>query len=246
MLTPPTIRVRRWLADGTRRFAQRPVFGTDDIELAVAELTAQYFESRDVQTRCPWSDDDLARLVEGLTSEFDSACDLSYISEDVEGATQFSFDNAPVVLIEKRLATEKYRRRRRMTIAHEIGHVVAHRQLFQRSSSEMMELFTDLDGTGPIYCLRESIVRGDDWMEWQASYFGASLLMPRSDVLAAVASEYGGAPHSSTLLPSSDAAHRAISAVADAFDISLEAARVRLIELRVIEPNDSVLRLPLR
>lgn len=244
MIAVPPVHVRRWLADGTRRFARRPVFGTDDIETAAANLSTDYYATRGQEPQTAWSDDDLERLVDAITSEYDSACDLSFIDFDVEGATQFSFINDPVVMIERRLATEQFRRRRRMTIAHEIGHVVVHRMLFQPSAAEMMELFTDLEGAAPVYCFREGIARGDDWMEWQASYFAAALLMPRGDVLSSLGDHFSNREVLS-FPPSSRQAKTAIEIISTAYDVSADAAKVRLIEMRVIEPHDAILKLPL-
>jgi Zn-dependent peptidase ImmA (M78 family) len=68
-----------------------------------------------------------------------------------------------------------------------------------------------------------------DWMEWQANYAGAALLMPLSRLVLTVGVCLG----KGGIAPLADApkANDLTQRVSEAFGVSAEAARVRLIQL---------------
>jgi Zn-dependent peptidase ImmA (M78 family) len=241
----PELRVERWLSDPTRRFSLRPVFRSEDLNSSIEEFVSNFLGRRNRTHRYPVLDDDLERLVDGLTSDFDSSCDLRFVGDDVEGATRFWFDRKPAIMIDSRLIAANMARRRRMTIAHELGHVLLHRQLFERSASGMMELFPDLEDRAPVYCFRHGIDLGPNWMEWQASYVAGLILMPSREVIeraTAIAREKGIAyPFSAN----DDETDQLIMILSSEFEISQEATRVRLLQLHSIEPHSAIQRLPL-
>ena len=82
-----------------------------------------------------------------------------------------------------------------------------------------------------ISCPRGRIIQApaSDWMEWQASYAGAAILMPFS-VVRSITGE-----GDSTVTLDSDRAQELISKVANACDVSREAATARLQKLGIIQ-----------
>jgi len=61
------------------------------------------------------------------------------------------------------------------TLAHEIGHFVLHRHRKIKLDAQH-HMFTD---TSSQLQMKETLHKPFDWLEWQANYFAASLLMPR-------------------------------------------------------------------
>jgi hypothetical protein len=71
-----------------------------------------------------------------------------------------------------------------------------------------------------------------DWMEWQASYASGAILMPSSRLRALVPSNVS---ESEPLLVDSGPAHDIISRVTATFDVSPDAAQVRLTRLGILQ-----------
>jgi hypothetical protein len=228
-----------WAIDPLRRFERRPIFLTEDVEIAMALLVTAISAS---EPFTHLDDDRLEAIVESLVAEYDSASDLRPFGEGVEGITWFSFDGPPSVLIDQALTAPSLRRRRRMTIAHEIGHVVLHSQLFRRGARAEMQLFSDFEGPAPLYCLRESIELSTNWMEWQASFAGGALLMPAKQVHQFIAESNLKLGLPTAAEGTADA--QVITAVSEHFDVSRRAAEVRLLQLRHIEPDRRIQPLP--
>jgi hypothetical protein len=110
----------------------------------------------------------------------------------------------------------------------EYGHLLLHARLYEHFRGQ-------IGNPAPLRCysrtVEGNIDRLTDWMEWQAGYFCGALLMPkrRVDLLAgAFAQEHGGAV---PLKRDSIDGGRLIERVTDLFDVSRDAARVRLLKL---------------
>jgi Zn-dependent peptidase ImmA (M78 family) len=217
-----------WFRDSTRRFNQRPFYTHADIEGMALEL-ARSIEGEDVW---PLSDDALSHLVEARVAEFDAYADLRHLGVDVDGYTLFRRNGLPAVLINADLADDRNRFRRRMTIAHELGHVVLHQPLYERDQRQL-EMLVEQERV-PALCEATQILRGTDWCEWQASFFAGALLMPsglvRSGLFERMPELQKGVEDRS------NSAQRAASIVSKHFEVSPEAARVRLAQLCIINP----------
>ena len=96
-----------------------------------------------------------------------------------------------------------------------------------------------------IICKRDTMIQASqtDWMEWQAGYISGALLMPKSAVIRTCApyneshSLYGPAPLQCAHGPA------LVSCIVEAFRVSEEAARVRLLKLGMVtwsEPTPSL------
>jgi len=181
----------------------------------------------------PLTTDDLTLIVERY-ADLNLYADLRVEGEDVQGLTSFASGRRPAVRIDERLSTDERRGNRlRTTLAHEFGHVRLHNVLFQEEVRGV-PLFGDVR-VGEQKCRREGIANPSlaDWLEFQAGYVCTALLAPKRWVLDVLARSN---PSRVPLVEGRPAAEAAARAVADAFEISLEAARVRLRTVGAAEP----------
>ena len=111
-----------------------------------------------------------------------------------------------------------------------------HRELLPSRVGQPSLFETDPEPT--IICRKS---RAKERIEWQADFFAACLLMPRSMVLAAWQSRFG---HSRTrVVQTGDEMQRMRACrdvavrFADTFLVSVEAMRIRLEQLHLLEPG---------
>jgi Zn-dependent peptidase ImmA (M78 family) len=175
--------------------------------------------------------DALTVLIEREAEELDLHADLIADNDDEEihGVTWFFPGAKPKVQINQSLRREFRRANRyRTTLAHEYGHLLLHGWLYDRFRRE-------LKNHEPLRCysrtVQATIDRLTDWMEWQAGYICGALLMPqrRVQLLAAAFGRERGA--SLPLKPESIDAQALTKRLTDLFDVSRDAARVRLLKL---------------
>jgi Zn-dependent peptidase ImmA (M78 family) len=126
--------------------------------------------------------------------------------------------------------------RLRSTLAHEFGHVHLHRNVWNEKLRPG-ELLARDDPTNKAICRRDTIIDAPsyDWMEWQAGYVSGAILVPSSRARRLVGdycADRGHLPvwsrHGGVL----------IGIIQEAFEVSEEAARVRLFKLRLITSTD--------
>lgn len=187
---------------------------------------------------------DVERLV-----EVHLGCDLDQyapLPRDVLGVTEFRPGLPPHVQVNAELTRLAFdvpdpppgaRGRWRATLAHEAAHVLLHRSLVEPDPSQtsLLDLEPlDVSPAGRLFrCLKREVAfgGGSDWREQQANRCMAALLMPRSVFVQAVARlkpQVG-------LLPSepvpADRVEALARKLARLFDVSRQAARIRLEEL---------------
>ena len=85
----------------------------------------------------------------------------------------------------------KLQGRYQFTLAHELGHWILHRKEFIEDQNQinLFNIVANTTENNYIKCLNRDVVYNKvvasklktdlDWLEWQANYFGASILMPR-------------------------------------------------------------------
>lgn len=219
--------------DRTGRFFERPHYEPRELDATCEQAIAEFFRKVGKPIQFPIATEDLLRLIEQEISEFDGYADLSHYGEDVEGVTEFLPGRKPVVRIAAALADDSRRENRyRTTLAHEWGHARLHAYLFElerprrdldrRNSSDRIQI-----------CKRDTIVDASqaDWMEWQAGYVCGAVLMPASQVKALV----GAYQHDHGLFgpaaPSGTHGRALIEMAISKFQVSADAARVRLLRL---------------
>lgn len=148
---------------------------------------------------------------------------------------------AHTVIIDKSLLAENQEHRYRFTMGHEASHEYLHKEYFAYDPNQIT-LF-DLMGNGPaamVQCRVDSkkmeqqpteIWTDKDWMEWQANALSSSMLMPKS-MVKLVVEETERQQKGSNML------HYAIvDAISTVFNVSYEAATIRLKQLGYLHPE---------
>lgn len=231
----------KMIRDVSGRFAQRPYYLSEELDRECDEIVTAFLTARCGEVRFPIATDDLTVLIELEGADLDSCVDLSRYGDDVEGLAGFYADREPEVMISDRLANDPRRENRlRTTLAHEFGHVRFHRHLWAEKLATG-DLFARGDDDTKIICKRDTILnaRQTDWMEWQAGYVSGAILMPISAVRRLV-DEYcmPQGLHGQIELES-DHGQSLVQSVKDAFQVSEEAAWVRLRALKLLSSATS-------
>jgi hypothetical protein len=221
----------RWVPDRTGRFAQRPHWTPDELDAQCESTLARFRRSTGRGLTFPLTTDDLTVLLEAEVAELDLYADLSAEGPDVEGVTEFTLGGLPRVRVSAQLSADARRSNRlRTTLTHEFGHVSLHG--FLVGLEPTMPMF-ETRAAPLTACRRGTLVDSPavDWLEWQAAYASGSLLMPRTAVGQSVSSvleregAYGPTPETASL------AGKIVDAVVAGFEVSREAATVRLRKL---------------
>jgi Zn-dependent peptidase ImmA (M78 family) len=151
-----------------------------------------------------------------------------HLSDDryeVLGYTQFEPGKKPCVKIATELWQKWYQANRlRFTLAHEFGHILLHRWLYDKYPP----------AGGSQLCYRHNLLPSDlvlDWMEWQAGYAAGALLMPESFVRRAVVAFFSDRAKTLPLRKDAITASTLSQRIALTFEVSPEAANVRLAKL---------------
>lgn len=223
----------KMVPDKTGRFAERPHYEQEELDRECERLVAAFLRKRHGDTRFPISTDELRSLIEEHAESLDNYADLSEYGEDVEGMTAFYPDRKPEVFISEKLANDPRRENRlRTTLAHEFGHVHFHRHLWAERFLTG-NLFDRGNHENKAICKRDTILgaRQVDWMEWQAGYVSGAILMPAGPIRRLVGGYCQQHGLHAGIQVGSDQAREAIQWVMEAFAVSEDAARVRLIKL---------------
>ena len=231
----------KMVRDSTGRFALRPHYEPSELDREFERVLFSFLQARHGSVEFPLSTDDLTVLIEQHANSLDMYADLSHYGEDVEGVTEFHADHGPKASISKGIANDRRRKNRlRSTLAHEFGHVHLHRHLWDEKLRPG-ELFARGDPTNKAICKRDTIIDAPsyDWMEWQAGYVSGAILIPSSRARR-LAGEYcaGRGLHGDVLVWSQHGGVL-IGMIREAFEVSEEAARVRLLKLRLVTSTDA-------
>ena len=214
------------LRDPLGRPIDRLYFKTEELDDRCERRIVDFMEKHCGGFRLPIPTDDLIRLIEMDADDLDMYAELP---EDEDGHTDFFADRKPVVRISKKLSDPRYENRLRMTLGHEYGHVWFHAPLWRKSEPN--------HPAEPRWtCHRERIVDApqNDWMEFQAAYVGGALLMPASDVKF-WADEIAMREAKQPPVPEdSDFGRAMIERLIRRCRVSEQAARVRLLRLRLL------------
>lgn len=226
----------RCVRDG--RFGERPHYEPAELDGECEDIIVQFLRSiHNGEARFPVHTEDLKKLIERDADDLDCYADLSNYGADVEGVTEFRPGRKPVVRIAKALTEdERYENRLRTTLTHEFGHVRFHAYLY-----DLGRLQGDLfKGNAPqrLISKRENILGASktDWMEWQAGYVCGAILMPVSHTRR-IAREFLGAKQQvGPVATGTKDGHELIVRVSETFQVSEEAARIRLLKLNLLGP----------
>jgi hypothetical protein len=219
----------RLLHDPLGRPIPRLFFEGDELDVACERIVEDHMKHHAGGFRLPIPTDEIVRMVDIESEDFDMFADLP---EDEEGHTDYFFERLPDVMISNRLSDPRYQNRLRFTLCHEFGHVHFHAPLWRNAA-----IPADRRPAEPCWtCHRDTIVTApeNDWMEWQAGYIGGALLMPKSRVFALSAETANRYGQDLPLRTDTAAGRKLIERTTWRCQVSWEAARVRLLTLRLL------------
>lgn len=144
--------------------------------------------------------------------------------------------DARTIIIDNNLLEENQEHRYRYTMAHEGGHDIFHSGYYSYNPDQI-SMFDKNEEVPLFQCRSISIKQGGsrmwtdiDWMEWQSNFFASVLLMPAHAVKNLLENDLK--KHDDIFLPLI-----LISKTAKTFNVSPEAAKYRLEQLKYIEPG---------
>lgn len=226
----------KYVRDQTGRFPQRPHYEQDELDRECESIITKFLKGLRGEVRYPVETEALKTLIERDADDLDTYADLSGYGPDVEGVTEFRPGSKPAVKISADLTEDSRRENRlRTTLTHEYGHVRFHSYLFEENPPQP-DLLRQQPNRDKIICKRDSMIDAaqSDWMEWQAGYICGALLMPKSAVVGIYQefSKQRGLYNAVSLQTPDGAA--LLGSVVEAFQVSSEAARIRLLKLRIV------------
>jgi len=228
------------IPDPRGRFPERPYYTNDELDRECERLVRALHRKRNQDARPRITTDELHLLIELNDASLDSCADLTIYGDDVEGVTAFHPDGDPEVSISDRLANDPRRENRlRTTLAHEFGHVHFHRYLWA-GKFQAGQLFDRGSRENKAICKRDTIIQAAnyDWMEWQAGYVSGAILMPVSSIRHLVSDYCQARGLHAAVAVRSDHGRQIIGAVVETFQVSEEAAEVRLKVLKLLGESD--------
>lgn len=230
----------REIPDNTGRFSRRPYYTEQELDRECELIITKFLKAHRGKVEYPVSTDDITTLIEQDASDLDLYADLTPYGTNVEGMTVFTPGRKPKVAISAEMANDSSRENRlRTTLTHEYGHVHFHAYLWS------LEPPSDglLGGRGKnaaIYCKRDTMIEAPkvDWMEWQAGFVCGALLMPRSALQKLVAAYQEKRNGFGPIALGTHAAAALIERVSNDFQVSRDAARVRLTRMEILGKED--------
>ena len=235
----------KWVPDRTGRFPERPHYEPQELDYECERIISDFLRDRYGRVIFPISTDDLTVLIEKDVASLDIYCDMSVEGDDVEGVTDFFPSGKPAVRIDYRLSEDNRRENRlRTTLTHEFGHVRFHQFLWAVKAQQKTLFKSHVDERSP-QCRREGILGASavDWMEWQAGYASGVFLMPITPLKKLVADFLRSTRIYGSLSPSDEVALQLGGRVQQEFQVSLEAARVRLGKLGYFTEKEASVQL---
>ncbi len=230
-----------------------PILSHEDIE-SDAEMFVRDFDADALIHPKEINIEEFAEFYLGLTPEYNNLTHCGLIlgrmvfndsnkvpvyDTDTKRA-EYIFARRGTVMIDNTLQTDEHRFR--STMGHEVGHWIYHQPYFYRDPNQLV-LFDNLDQTSTA-CRKSDIEGGDatqnngrknlctdhDWLEHQAKYFSAAILMPRT-AMRQICGDMGFRERLSGEFPGFEL--EMLSAeVADLFNVSSESAKIRIKQLR--------------
>ena len=218
-----------------------PYLTEDVIEREASVLLAQFSSATNVPLALPIPVEQI------LESQLRLSLDLDDLHEKlgvpVVGGTRDILGALWVddrsVFIDTSLDPDEYPAREgrfRYTVGHEIGHWQLHRD--HLPSHENQPSLFEFKSEPTIVC---RVSQAKEPIEWQADFFAACLLMPRAQVLESWKNRVGdlrtriAEPLDGTKM--SRATRQVVEPLAQIFQVSLEAMRIRLEQLRLLQPE---------
>ena len=225
-----------WVKDRTGRFRQRPHYEPEELDDQCEEVISSFLRRRYGSVQYPVLTDDLTRLIEECAEDLDAYADLSTEGANVEGLTEFIPGRRPRVRISRAISERpELENRFRTTLTHEFGHVKFHDFMFQMQAAPSLFRVPTVQETAK--CERGGIISSPqhDWLEWQAGYVCGAILMPRHALQERVRDHRRAASLGLAVIEAGSVEGDAlIEDVVHGFAVSREAAKVRLLKLKLL------------
>ncbi len=165
----------------------------------------------------------------------------------------YKVEKGTIIIANDLAENEELRGRYFYTIAHEFGHSLFHRVLFEEADYiGQPSLFEDeIKSVNAITCHRDEVenfnffAREKNWTEWQADYFASCLLMPKESIYE-FWKDYISEPefilgeNPKSLLNGMNPLKKGIlfAEFVDTYKVSRQAARIRLEKLNFLDKED--------
>ncbi len=216
------------IRDSTGRFPKRPHWEIGELEQMCEKTITAFLRQHFGFERIPVPTEAVTMLIERDAADLDLAANLSDDIHEIFGFTQFERGRKPQVTIARELWEQRHRSNRlRTTLTHEYGHVMLHTWLYDKYGA----------AGGPHRCYWQSLLpteRVVDWFEWQAGYASGALLMPESFARRAVEAYFQNRSERPPIARGTAEASALCRRISLAFDVSVDAATVRLKQLRYL------------
>ena len=231
------------IADKTGRFAYRPYYENGELDDICESIITSYVTDHSGELILPIPTDRLITLIERDAAELDTYADLSVEGPDVQGLTLFKPGEKPVVSIDASLSSGGREYRFRTTLAHEYGHVAFHDSPFQEKVATG-HLFAN-PNTDTAKCKRDNIVgaKQTDWIEWQAGYVCGALLMPKTHVILSGNKFCDRYRCHGKIVAGTGWVDQLAEYVSSGFQVLQDAARIRIVQVGLVQPNSANLSL---
>ncbi len=155
------------------------------------------------------------------------------------------------IFIDNSLLSNDQMRRGRFTLGHEIGHWLLHKSKYSFNPNQLTFFNEPSEQLKPIIkcrkhniesteSFRRKLISDEDWIEWQADYLASTLLMPKNTfarvtiekfICKSITKGYYEYGYDENLDLWIDVL---VSELADIFDVSFTAVKIRLKNLRLI------------
>lgn len=239
----------RYQVDETGRLPEKPKYSHKELNDMAEKVL---FDSSDIlgnEIQYPIPTDKLTIIIERYVDDLDLYADLEkeYGDENIEGVTIFLPFKKPIIKISEKLQKYKSKiNRLRTTLAHELGHVIIHDPLWQREFSKLQLPFDTTEQRIQI-CKRKTLFSKDepnyehyDWIEWQANYFASALLMPKKAVYKVYRKFTSERKIYFQISDESTEANDLINILSQAFQVSTEAVKVRLKQIKILVNQEDI------
>jgi hypothetical protein len=230
----------KYVPDRTGKFKQRPHYEQAELDEECEQIVREFLIAKYGLVKFPITTDDLTCLIERDAADLDLYADLSKEGAEVQGVTDFFPKGKPRVRISHELSESPSRENRlRTTLTHEYGHVRFHDYVWKLDLNPA-DMLKELPSKVSPKCNRNGLLDAApaDWMEWQAGFISGALLMPASHVRKIVSDYSARAGAYAPLVTDSPKGQELRGLLVDAFKVSDDAARVRLLKMGFLSNRD--------
>ena len=243
----------KYQVDETGRLPEKPKYSHKELNNMAEKVLLDSSDILGKEIQYPIPTDKLTVIIERYVDDLDLYADLEkeYGDENIEGVTIFLPFKKPIIKISEKLQRYKFKvNRLRTTLAHELGHVILHNPLWQIEFSKLQLPFNTNEQRVQI-CKRKTLFLKNepnyehyDWIEWQANYFASALLMPKKAVYKIYRKFTNERKILSSISDESSDANDLINIISQEFQVSNEAVKVRLKQMKILISQEDITNSP--